>query len=515
MTQPKRDSIFAQPMRAALAAAMLCLTVGAAHAAGPATAGHTSGFTPAVSMGTLVSAGVDSAGVHLVVEDDADVLIVRRGSSWQEVKGRIISETPEEIVFEVVNLGLRARTSYKMSDVIEVRRAAKTADTSNDTTAAATASTLLGTPRSAPAEKDPNTTTVYTIVLDGEFGQDITETPIRDAVKNAKSHNPDVLLVVVDNNWSDRFNLEDRGDEWFSGEFDRLFKTENFMPIFIDEIENEWPRDRQPRLVCWVKNAMGGAGFIPLFFPEVYFAPEGRMGGMGNLLFLFGTTGDQVVREKQFALRMSAAQGMALRGGYNELIVNAMTRIDEEIAVEFIGGEPNFIQGKAVGEQIQLTDNGLIDANRDTAEQRMRGLGNDVLTLRADMALKLNVSRGTVGTFPELWRSMGIDRTVRVIGDANNDSVTDESERIMDGWGNGLRNAIRTLRSLREDYGQIQVQGTFRERNAARGRQEDNLKEQRRLLIKYGEAIPGAENGLQQIQFALDVIELDRIGDRQ
>jgi hypothetical protein len=523
-TQHTRDSIVARPIRppvrpllATLAGASVCLSAGALHASagGADNTQFMSGLATAAASG--LTTGLSESAAR--AEEGEDVLIVRRGSSWQELKGTVISETADEIVFEVENFGLRARTTYKMSEVIEVRRAPRpeggaVADTAGDAADAGGARALLD-PRASTVIDDPNTTSVYTIVLDGEFGEDITQSPIRDAVNDAKKHNPDVLLVVVDNNWSTFGGLQDRGDDWFSGEFDRLFQTEAIMPIFIEEIENEWPRDRQPRIVCWVKTAMGGAGFIPLFFPEIYFAPEARMGGMGNLLALFGTMGDAVVREKQFSLRMSAAQGMAIRGGYNELIVNAMTRIDEEIAVEFIGGEPEFILGEAVGEQIQLTDNGLVQGNADTPEQRMRGLGNDVLTLRADMALKLNVSQGTAGTFPELWRSMGIDRTVEVIGDSDGDWVTDEAERIMNGWGNGLRNAIRTLRSLQQDYAEVQVNGNFRQRNAARGRQEDILKEQRRLLVKYGEAIPGSEGMLQNIQFQLDVISLDRIGDRQ
>ncbi|MFX8523840.1 hypothetical protein ABTM10_20375, partial [Acinetobacter baumannii] len=68
------------------------------------------------------------------------------------------------------------------------------------------------------------------------------------------------------------------------------------------------------RVVFWIKRAMVGAAFLPFVSKEIYFLPEGRMGGIGTLQDF--DLGDKRVNEKQISLRLGHAEGIAIQGGY-------------------------------------------------------------------------------------------------------------------------------------------------------------------------------------------------------
>jgi hypothetical protein len=59
----------------------------------------------------------------------------------------------------------------------------------------------------------------------------------------------------------------------------------------------------------------------------------------------------------------------------------------------------------------------------------------------------------------------------------------------MSKWSDACDNAERDMRRLWREYGQIQVAGDYRERQAARGRQIRTLENIIRLIKRYGEAV--------------------------
>jgi hypothetical protein len=139
------------------------------------------------------------------------------------------------------------------------------------------------------------------------FGEDISQTPIRNAVRDAKKYDVDYLVVVLETDWSQVKGgvKEDQGDE--VGAFDQLFRTKTSSPSFTEDIPHEWTK--QPQIVFWVKKAMGGAAFLPPTARRSTSAVKGKMGGIGHLNKIFGSTGDKVVQEKQFSLRLGHAEG--------------------------------------------------------------------------------------------------------------------------------------------------------------------------------------------------------------
>ncbi len=332
---------------------------------------------------------------------------------------------------------------------------------------------------SGAAAEATDTKTVYVMELKGKFGSDISQTPIRQAVADAKKMQPDYLIVVMDNDWTRDEGLEQLGDD-VAGAFDQLFRAEDMDPIFTREIPNEWTK--QPTIVFWVKKAMGGAAFLPLCVPDIYFAPTGRLGGVGYIEELLKGGGDEVVVQKQLSLRLRHAEGMAISGGHAPELIKAMCLNSYILSVRFNGDQPEYLERMPANDaEYLLTDDGR-EANEDGFAERARSEGNDVLTLNAEWAQKLQVSKGTVGTLDDLMFALGIQR--------NNQVLKGRAESILENWRDGIASYKRDLKTEFAEFEKIMVQGdTARKRNQQRGQKISKLQAAQKIMKKYQEAM--------------------------
>ncbi len=406
--------------------------------------------------------------------DAPDTLILHGGRT---VHGKILEETDTRIKFLLVSGSIKAERWFEKSDILKVNKGEATpADpeipgtdkpASRDTMAA-----------KDPVKKPAGGARVYVIDLKGKFGEDITQTPLREAFKDAKRQNADHIIITLENEWAIN-ELEKLPDD--AAAFDQLFRAEEMTPIFVDEVPREW--ENPPKIVFWVKQAMGGAAFMPFVCKNIYMSSDARIGGIGNLSTMFGGTGDEVVRQKQYSLRLGHAQGWAIVGGYEPRLVTAMTRVEYILSFGMEGGQPVYVERypQNPGETL-LTDDGK-DANADTLRELVTGTGNDVLTLSADMAKKLLVSRGTVDSLDDLLFELGILR--------NYERVDKRSPQIFSAWSRGLEDAKRDLRRLWEEYGEVQVEppGGFTQRTQARGKRIAKLEEMQRIMTRYKESL--------------------------
>lgn len=344
-------------------------------------------------------------------------------------------------------------------------------------------SAVFGQPAtSAPAPDATAATdvkTVYVINLKGKFGSDISQTPIRAAVADAKKMKPDYLVVVMDNDWTREEGLEKLGDD-VAGAFDQLFRAEDMDPIFTREIPHEW--DKQPKIIFWVKKAMGGAAFLPLCCPDIYFSPDGRMGGVGYIEELLKGGGDEVVVQKQLSLRLRHAEGMAISGGHAPELIRAMALNSYILSVRFNGDEPEYLERLPENNsEYLLTDDGK-DASADSDVERARSEGNDVLTLNAEWAQKLKLSKGTVATIDDLMFALGIAR--------NNQVLKGRSDAILESWRDGVGSYRRDVKSELTEFEKIMVNGdTARKRNQQRGQKIGKLQAAQKIMKKYEEAV--------------------------
>jgi len=454
---------------------------------------------------TLAQASGQPAAAKAAETED-DILIFHSG---KQMTGKVLSETSTSVKFRGMVSGIPFETEYPKADLLLVKRGKAIEKKADGSMPVAKGDVKVAEPEVvAPVAGQKR---IYWIDLTGEFGEDISQTPIRKAIKDAQDNKADVIILRLDALFSQDGKTPLPNDV---ANFDEIFRAEPIAEIFTQEIKREWKNP--PRIVMWVKDAMAGSALLPFVCPEIYFHSQGRIGGLGNLSAMFGSTGDDVVREKQRSLRMGHAEGWALSGGYDYRLIRAMARVEYVLSVKFEDGQPVLFEGypKEPGD-VLLTDDGM-DANADSLSERVAGTGNDVLTFDERIARLINVSKGTVDTKDELIAAMGLERDGVL--------VDGRSKHIMKEWSNGLDNAKRRLKKLwQEEYQEIEVAapGGYTERTAARGHQKRVLENIKSLLKQWGEGISQRWLGENQIppedviHTLLERIRLEQMADQR
>lgn len=354
----------------------------------------------------------------------------------------------------------------------------------------------------SPALAQQEPARVYSFTLKGWFGKDVSETPMAQALDEARQLEADYIIITVDTDWH-QFGDPLKSDlpEDIIGQFDQFFRTKKMIPLFQERMLS-W--ERKPKVVFWVKQAMGGAAFLPFMSDTMYFHPDGKIGGIQGIFLMFGGQGDRVVVEKQISLRLTTAQGVAIQNGYDPRLIEAMTRGDYVLSYRLVGGRPVYLERMPQGpDEFLLTNDAFLAGNKDSLEELARGRGVNWLTLKADNAQVLGVSKGTVSTMDDLLFELGIARNHVMVGDG---------DKIMDEWSATLRRTEQTLSRLLKEFNEINVQGEWNERRRARGRQQALLQQMIGLLNRYEEAIiPWQINGFVRAGSAQQVISAFRL----
>lgn len=367
-----------------------------------------------------------------------------------------------------------------------------------------------------PASAQQEPAKVYTFTLDGWFGKDVSQTPIGMALEEAREMEADYIIITVDTNWHEFGDpLQSEMPEDVIGNFDQFFRTKKMAPLFQEKMLT-W--EKQPKVVFWVKQAMGGAAFLPFLSDTMYFHPDGKIGGIQGIFLMFGGQGDRVVVEKQISLRLTTAQGIAIQNGYEPKLIEAMTRGDYVLSYRLVGGRPVYLEREPQGpDEFPLTNNALMAENRDSIQELARGRGMNWLTLKADVAQVLGVSKGTVSEMDDLLFELGIARNYEMVGNG---------EKIMEDWSSSLKRTEQTLSRLFREFNEVRVEGEWAERRRARGQQRSLLQQMSGLLTRYEEAIipwqiPGfiragtAQQVLTLFRQLLQRIELQQLADER
>lgn len=428
-----------------------------------------------------------------------DEIIFRNGN---KVQGKVLSETGTEVRVRVMIAGISTETAYAKSEILEIKRGAiKPAakpDESKDT------GTKSDTPKTDEAKKEsdpsadevdgkivdrdgkaipPGNLKVYVVSLAGEFGRVGTKTPMKKIMDDAARIQPDVIIFKFDyayQHWGEeKVDFQADGDE---GAFDMLETARELDTLITDRVAGGDFKTK-PRMVAWIKKAMGGAAFLPCVFPEIYFTPDGLQGGLGGLEALFDQRGDEVVREKQRSLRLARAKGLVNKGGHDETIMEAMSRRDFWLSYKLEGGKVLLKTEKPDSpDWVLLKDDGE-GVNADVMQDIVRMQGNDYLNLNAKIAQTLGWSKGTAETLDDLIYAMGIERNFSV--------VKNKAGAINKGWADDVKKGEEDINKLLDKLGRVRVRepGGAKERNAARGQRIAILQQMLPILDTYKEAI--------------------------
>ena len=405
-----------------------------------------------------------------------DVVTFRNG---RIIEGEILEKTDRTIKMKVMVAGISTVTTYDRAEILVIEED-KPLDGSASKKASTTGSKDAEDSKDkAKTEARDDAAKVYHLTLEGQFGFDISNGPLTQALNDALETNPDVIVIELDTTQDER-----RG-------FDGLFVAESMTPT-IEEIMADGHR-----VVFWVKRAMVGAAFLPLISPEIYFQSEGRMGGIGTLQDF--DIGDKRVNEKQISLRLGHAEGIAISGGYAPELVRAMGHMDTWLSVRIRGGKPEYMLRAPTPEEaadgwILLTDDGK-GPNKDTMADAVRERGNDVLNLDADWAQRLLISKGTADSLEDLMFLLGYG--------SNFVEVEGRGDKIMEDWSSRIEQARDNLGRLQERLQEI-GSGGGRDAQKDLGERMKTLREMRGLLSIYAEVFDPSGEQRSQIDVSIE-----------
>lgn len=449
---------------------------------------------------------------------DKDVVVFRNGN---RVEGTILEETATSIRMRVVIAGIAGETVYQKAEILNITRAAKgdeaqpgAGDKPADKPAAKPEAKPAPKGSGAPAKADGKNR-IYVINMTGEFGRDVSHTPMQKVLEDIREAQPDVLVLKFDH----EFKLGGQEMEEYAADprgFDiGLESARQISTLLTDAIRDDPGFTTKPRLVGWIRRAMGPAAFLPFVCPELYYTPDGRHGGLGFLEQMLKGVGDEVAQEKQYSLRQARAEGLANKGGHNPMIVRAMARGDFVLSVKFEDGKPVLVNRMPENaDEILLKNDATKEENRDALQDLIRLRGKNVLRLDAEMAQRIGLSKGTAATIDDLADQLGLGRDYTV--------VENKSERILKEWSDAITRAEDNFRRLFRDFDRVEIRapGGFRERTAARGQRLRILREVQSILKNYKESInprriQGAPEGwMDRIELMIAGIEQEQRADR-
>lgn len=354
----------------------------------------------------------------------------------------------------------------------------------------------------------------YWIKLKGTLGREISETPLRQMITDAREHKADVIVIEVENRWNSNVDAE-FADYVLGGRgVDEAFRVEPVSTVITNEIPQEWPV--RPRVVMWVKQALGGIAPLPFASKEVYFHPSARMGALGGLEKKYDGVGDEVVREKQRSLRLGHLEGIVRSGGYDQNIMRAMTRREFVLTLGYDGdGKAVLLERRPENAAEELLSDSGAGIEQDTAEQVMSGEGNDYLTLNSRTASLIGLSKGEAATSDQLLQAIGLDRSGR--------QIKSKSVKIPEDWARNIDRAERSLMKALEEFLDVEIEapGGWNERRTARSKRKKLLQEMKSIQKRWGEGLTPQflqQNQIPpipQIDDMINTIETDQMMDKK
>lgn len=484
-------------------------------------AGVLASFLLAVfGVGTWAQSRADQpAGESEQVDNPApDRLLLKSG---KVVDGRILEESETGVVMLVYMSGISARTTYPRAEIAEIRRGVNPPPSAKASRVDAAALPVKprqeekGEGARALDASDPTLTRLYVVELKGRFAFDISETPLRRAFEEADKFFNDLIpgsgimegKKVVDPARRDLNMVILKVNCFSEPGFGTVFQTEKIAPIVKEQIV-----DKGRRVVFWVRLATGGAAVLPFISPDMYFTPDGKLGGIADLDEF--SSGDKMVDEKLISAFMGHAEGFAIKGGYGEHIpaLRAMLRKHLWLLVRFEGGRPiysdrNPKEADSAYDWVILSDDAEGD-NKDKEALR----GNDLFLLEPDWAEKLGISDGTAETIDDLAFHLGVHRHYEAI-------ESNKGQKAVDDWKKGLEEAIKQvnrqerpglrLGKLWRDLGDIEGGSDFNERKRNRGRKMAILRQIRAIVAQFGEVLDPQEQWRAQIDGEIAKLRLE------
>lgn len=393
-------------------------------------------------------------------DESSDLLDQVTLSDGRQFTGNIIEETDDVITMEIFMMGMRTKQTWLRKDVLDVLHDA-----------------IANTEVKKPAKEgveikaasgkvlyDPNDTrhTVYKVPIKGQVGLDAHTRIIRMVWDEAIAAHAQTIILEFD----------------CSQELGPGADIEEYRDFF--EVLKREARAKEIHVVVWVKNASGVGLAYALMFPEIYFQPDGQMGG-GWVIneTLSQNFKDEAVRSKMISAWVGICRGMAEEGEHDQLLCEAMIRPEVVLSMDYEGDQPRF-RNDLEGEVPLDAKNGPEPEN--------------ALELSAKQANEYGISGGTYRTVDDLMFKLGFREYRYVEGNA---------EDFTKKWADGWRKALDEYRYIRADMALIDTYNEPIDRKIAK--KISKLREVQALIKKW----PPLELYIipEQIYFEIDTFK--------
>lgn len=461
------------------------------------------------------------------VERGLDTVVLR--TTGKKVQGKILELTEDEVKMTVIVAGISASQTYKRSDVIAISFGEPLAETGM-TKKTADEAGAAKTKQRAQDKVFDDTTKFYLVDLEGEFGRHISETPIRDLFEDVDETFDDLVWddrtrqYVVDPNVRDQHVVVLRIDNTSDAfdVFQTIIRAESIYPI----VEHERVAKGR-RVIVWAEDIRGGAIFLALSCPEIYFMRNATM-AMGDALDLDEfDSGDDMVDEKLISARLGHAIGAVNVGGYEyaDIITRALIRGKHWLSLRTEGGrayltdmEPpadSYVdEDKTVWQHDGYTWEVLTDSGEGTFDDDDEALFvNDLLIIDFGLASTLGISKGLAETVEDLAVRLGVEDNYTVLeehgGRKAMEKWSDGIERALDLVGQDQNRFGRVRGSLIRELQGIEVKGEWDDRRKARGRQMSIYKQIISTLTQFEEALDPRGQQRSQLRMLIEQIRND------
>lgn len=444
--------------------------------------------------------------------------VVLNKNGGTTVKGQILEENATSITMMVEFPGMPAvKTTYLKSEIVSIKRDQPVDGTPSIKKAEEKPTDRVKEQQAPTATAEDDAAKIMVVKLEGFVGRDITKTPMTemfqkvdeqfadlDSSGNVKPERKDknILVLEVDASTNPQAGI------------DGFFAAEDLALLF----EKQFGKGR--RIVFWIEKAEGGAGFLPLISPEIYWKSDGELKGSGRDLDSFDI-GDKMVNEKQISLRIGHLEGFPNKGGYGAgtgtaggAVVRALARSQNWMVVRMEGGKPIILERAPTEADFAQSPNWTVlkDDGKDKNKDAKLTEGNDKLVLKADWARNLGLSKGTADSVEDLAFQFGVQRNWKEI-------EKPEAQKPLKNWSEGIDKAVDRIRqqgnaqnprgTLWRDFDDVGAKPatTPEEVQRADSRRINILKQIQAILVRYKEVFDKEGQMVSQIDLRIMEIE--------
>jgi len=396
-----------------------------------------------------------------------DVVYMRDG---RVLHGQILSQTSKFIVFEYQDAALKMKTkmNLQIEDIAEIQRdqplmtlpASTNEPKPEEDTGTANAAgsgkktdykPSYGASRFQTSEQ--GVPSLYIVPMHGQFGTDVRSDVYKPVIEDIRKNKPTAIIIDIKSADSVPW------DVMFPGGYDigkvdprrnrSLLEFEEYRELvhmFRDDLHDI------PQYV-WIHDSDGISATVSMAWDKIYLTPDSRFGGMITVLDQSGADKwqDKDVRAKMTAAWLGMAKSFAEKGGYSQVLVDAMLQPEKVLSGSW--------EGRKINWQLNADGEYVVDASdKRTAD------------FIAKSAEDLCISQGTAEDLDDLALLLGY-REYRVI-DSKQDDLT---VGYVQDWRRSFANCEQWLKDYQKHMGWASGEDAIKYLGRAKKNLEDVL----------------------------------------